>query len=1157
MDKINVSDFTRDVFIKIDGPDQMFHPSPNPRTIAHVARTRTRPPPPVPRTTRLPRATAAALDPPDARDSPAVASSARGARATRPTRATPWRRRSTHPTRATPRRRRSTRPTRATPRRRRPRHAAPAPPARRVRRPGAGAPAARRARRPGGGRGTRRRRSTRPTPRRRRRSTRPRPGGGGRPTRPPPDAPAVDSARAPADSTDAPLHPASPAIRLPDARPGHRRSTAVPSPAPRPPGTAAPGSPQRRRAAAAGSEDVQHKREEMNRKKREYRARKKAEANDPKLLTVGGSQPSTTPLLTSENVMLRTARTTSNISVNPTTPTTAPLAEQRKRERRAEINEEQRQERNRKQREYRARKKAEAYNLNYQNVANCRTPTQSSKVELTQPSGGSCSTIVQQSVYRGDCSMIEQMEKENIDPDDPTEWLHRNDDYVRRCQPNNYNGGSATTYITPGAVQVRKKKLLINRDRYINMEDSKKAKYLRDKQENMRESRKRKAGDILTTVGTPEPADGPHGVVTQEEMMCEPLVQHRNPGEGYSDKEFDSELYEPTHLSRGIEVAHGEAIETCNFENHADEETRHYLGDQGDEFESYRVPVPEVDAATTDDPYDFVYQNLPKKHHVLRKGKIKIHIPDVPDELKRLFTSQEDDDAKYFRKHIRYFNSHFSFTSLGVTLDKRVSNAAGTGIYTFRVHGGLYHRLDHLVPGSQGPRHLQLYFYDTEDDTLSHRVRRSPDLDINLIRSILIILQDNPYVQTFTRVGSIPNLDDYRIELNTNVTPNQRRYNAPTASQVAAIWLEGNDPQRSFDRSMIVYAKGDRPHYIRAYHGCYDPLAYPLFFPRGETGWNKFMPYNQLESETPTISGNLELREAEEATCDDRTDYNETENHSDNEDGDDMHGGNFLSSMVEAAQSVRYVSAREYYCFRLQARKQLFNILLFGGRLFQQWAVDMYIKIESMRLDWYSNPKHQKLIRAELYQGVVDVISAGETRASEVGKRIMLPRTFPWADRDMQQRFLNAMALVQRFGKPDYFITMTCNPYWEEITSNLEPRQTPQDRPDLVARVYRAKLRDMKDLLIKERYFGEVAAYAHVTEFQKRGLPHEHFLLIMKSGSKLTTPDDYDKVISAEIPDKEKYHVLHKLVIKHMLHGPCGALNRNCPCMVDGKDSYP
>jgi hypothetical protein len=145
------------------------------------------------------------------------------------------------------------------------------------------------------------------------------------------------------------------------------------------------------------------------------------------------------------------------------------------------------------------------------------------------------------------------------------------------------------------------------------------------------------------------------------------------------------------------------------------------------------------------------------------------------------------------------------------------------------------------------------------------------------------------------------------------------------------------------------------------------------------------------------------------------------------------------------------------------------------------------------------------------------------------------------------------MALVQRFGRPDYFITMTCNPYWDEITENLEPGQLPQDRPDLVARVFRAKLRDMLDLFVKKKYFGEVQAYAHVTEFQKRGLPHEHILLIIKSGSKLTTPDEYDKVICAEIPDKAKYPELHRLVIKHMLHGPCGALNKNCACMVDGE----
>ena len=290
----------------------------------------------------------------------------------------------------------------------------------------------------------------------------------------------------------------------------------------------------------------------------------------------------------------------------------------------------------------------------------------------------------------------------------------------------------------------------------------------------------------------------------------------------------------------------------------------------GDEFDSYRLTSDVAPCNQNEDPYDSIYQNSLSKHHVLkpvkdcdhcgamrfqyegpafccRKGKVKIVIPEVPQELRRLFTSQDDEDAKYFRKHIRYFNTQFSFTSLGVTLDQKVSNAARTGVYTFRAQGGLYHKMDNLVPGGQGPRHLQLYIYDT-DETLEHRVKRSPDLDINLIRKILQILENNPYVQIFKSIGSVPNLAEYRISLNTDIRLDQRRYNAPTASQVAAMWVEGSDPENTFDRQVIVYGKGGRPIFIRAYYGCYDPLAYPLFFPSGETGWNRWMPYDEAPS---------------------------------------------------------------------------------------------------------------------------------------------------------------------------------------------------------------------------------------------------------------------------------------------------------------------
>ena len=124
---------------------------------------------------------------------------------------------------------------------------------------------------------------------------------------------------------------------------------------------------------------------------------------------------------------------------------------------------------------------------------------------------------------------------------------------------------------------------------------------------------------------------------------------------------------------------------------------------------------------------------------------------------------------------------------------------------------------------------------------------------------------------------------------------------------------------------------------------------------------------------------------------------------------------------------------------------------------------------------------------------MVDAITSGETRASAVGVRIVLPGTYPGGDRDMKKRHMDAMAIVHIYGKPDIFLTMTCNPKWEEISNELLPGQTAQDRPDIVARVFYGKLEAMKDILFKKHILGVVVAYVYVNEFQKRGLPHAHF----------------------------------------------------------------
>ncbi|XP_039805048.1 homeodomain-interacting protein kinase 2-like [Panicum virgatum] len=65
------------------------------------------------------------------------------------------------------------------------------------------------------------------------------------------------------------------------------------------------------------------------------------------------------------------------------------------------------------------------------------------------------------------------------------------------------------------------------------------------------------------------------------------------------------------------------------------------------------------------------------------------------------------------------------------------------------------------------------------------------------------------------------------------------------------------------------------------------------------------------------------------------------------------------------------------------------------------------------------------------------------------------------------------MALVRKYGKPDMFLTMTCNPNWDEIKQDLLPGQIAQDHPDLVTRVFRAKLEELKKKLMENNILGK------------------------------------------------------------------------------------
>ena len=221
----------------------------------------------------------------------------------------------------------------------------------------------------------------------------------------------------------------------------------------------------------------------------------------------------------------------------------------------------------------------------------------------------------------------------------------------------------------------------------------------------------------------------------------------------------------------------------------------------------------ESTATYVSDPYDKVYSNIPEETHMLklvpncgyctakkfeyeppgfccRGGKVELAPVETPPQLKRLWDSA-DSDARHFRDNIRFFNGHFSFTSLYCCLDSMTTNVRDSGIYKFRAQGMMYHNIKSFGREDGAElQHLELYFYD-DDPSLEHRYRKCREehqqKDKEVIKQIVDILRGNPYSEHLRTMGHVDNLDDYRIALNLDQTLNQKTYNTPLTSEVAAV----------------------------------------------------------------------------------------------------------------------------------------------------------------------------------------------------------------------------------------------------------------------------------------------------------------------------------------------------------------------------------
>ena len=275
------------------------------------------------------------------------------------------------------------------------------------------------------------------------------------------------------------------------------------------------------------------------------------------------------------------------------------------------------------------------------------------------------------------------------------------------------------------------------------------------------------------------------------------------------------------------------------------------------------------------------------------------------------------------------------------------------------------------------------------------------------------------------------------------------------------------------------------------------------------------------------------------------------------------------------------VTIRHYFAYTMQRRDPRRAVQptardwpLRVGKLTQQLWVEMWALTLVSIISGASSPTAQTQMMADTYQNVAaradSIANSGSGGAGVVprgGRRIVIPPSvLTGCPRDMQRRYKNVMVMVSAYGMPNFLVTLTCNPNWPEIVDSLPPGTAVIDAPDIVSRVFRAKL----DLLLAmldgkhgQPLLGHLNGYTSVVEFQARGLPHAHMLLWLRDHVDI---DNVGQYVQAFLPDvgvdatdntdaaRQGVRHLRELVLAHQVHHHgrrCG--HYGCSILANGE----
>jgi hypothetical protein len=596
---------------------------------------------------------------------------------------------------------------------------------------------------------------------------------------------------------------------------------------------------------------------------------------------------------------------------------------------------------------------------------------------------------------------------------------------------------------------------------------------------------------------------------------------------------------------------------------------------------------------------------------------------------------------KHLLQYSRQFNNSLALASTVAKcpLGSKPLPGGGNWCPTVLIEGKLHHYVGSIQPkDGETERYAQLYVSDPSGQNTTTVKARAAYLHLPksassreratcmaLLKELAAVFRScNPYVQDIISAGEIMSAHD-DVPERTFVIDNEKR--DPTKAHAGVY--SNNGTRRTFVEVKVLCDEAPAKNAIVLRHRdgrlfetdetnrAYDAFHFVLLFPRGDDGWYSYWvrpppPMLPAPAASPPLAALIDPLDCDDDDGSDDADANADEANAEEADGDDDEPGENGNApgrqRGNTGKRGRHVAVREYHAYRLQIRARLNadgstmlspmgaevldDSLNRWERLFQEFCCIGLAKIETQRLRWQL--LNQKTLRADKYQNVRAAVTAHDANGAagevQAGKRVILSSSFTGGPRNQQQRYYDSMAIVRKIAAPSFFITMTCNPKWPEILDSLPPGHTAEDRPDIIARVFRIKCNELMDDLKKVGIFGRIVAYLHVIEFQHRGLPHAHILIILAPEHRLRTTDDIDACVSAELPVKpiephradfatsaegddafanaysewakvrDEWKELIELVCEHMQHGPCGTDNPKAPCMQeDGtcKRKYP